>query len=639
MTTPASAYSIDPAQTKWDNLASIATKLTESAVPTPYPWNPAHAISSKRGGGDINSSLLGATSLVIDQPGKYVVSSDLVYAPPLGSNQQFAIVVVASNVVLDFNGWGLSLAATSATNSDVYGGVFVDGAKNVRVLNGLIRDFNGVGMYVRNSKGVKIQASTFFNNGPAPGIGLPGGSILAGGLVAVSSANLQVLDCTANQNAGFPLAFGDCRNIYTDGNHLDDNRDLLFPTGSRSLYPFGAFVTSAPFDKANSSIVVKNTTVNGNRARDTLYGISIFSLRDSYPPLGNQPVVENLEVENVTVFDNQLTANGFEGAALFCIGAILLCRNVHVRNLKVCKLGNLLPPGNAAYSVEVQGVEIGGENAEAVEVFVSNIYGNSTGENMTGINSELVSRNLVFKKCTIQDVANNSLVQRSAGINCNEFVGFPGIVEAPAVSVLVDECVVQNVQNTNAPREFAGVGFLGQALQKSLVRNCTFQNNQIGCLCVDQAPGLASSNNVFIGNTALCNELYGFVDRVPCAGNVYLDNKSYGNPLGNFVGLPNTAPDSEWNVSRNFPKNVGEYDNLSVLLGASGPRALSGETVDSDANPPASPKCERSAKKHSSKKRAAAKFSPLGDVCPYADLSPEYPFPTKITVTKELEFA
>lgn len=581
-----------------------------------------NAPPAKRDVGGSFAVTVGASPCVITQPGRYVFHQQQTYNPPVDSPNKYAVVVLSSDVVIDLKGWTLKLSASAIGQAGAtYGGILVDGVNNVVIKNGTVRDFLTTGVLIRNTVTCGTVDVSLQNNGPIGGAALPNGSIVSGGLVAVASRNLRVIRNVVNGNAGFGLGFAGCTNIYTTKSNLDANRDMEFP-GGRSLYAFGAFVTSAPFDQADNTIVVTKTTANNNRARDTLYCLSIFSLGASYPPFGVQPLVQNLIVEDVQISDSQLTAQGFEGSALFCIGAILLCRNTVVRRLTVSKIGNLLPAGNAPYSIEVQGIEVGGENALCEHCVVTNVYGNSTGENMTGINSELVSNNLIFRKNTIQDVFNNSSVQRAAGINANEFVGFPGIVEAPAVSLTIERNDVQNVR-TSAPAEFAGNGYNFQALQKSFIYKNLAQNNQNGFFCLDVAPGLASANNIFLKNKSICNSGYGFLDRTPTSGNVYLKNLSYGNGLGNFLGLPANDPNTEWNPSRKFPNNYGPEDNLSILL-ASAPRDLADEEFG-EISQPQTKCCQK----------------PSAPTCPFFgsnELPENAPAITKISIKKQVFF-
>lgn len=578
MSLPRDLYSTNEKGLKYKNLKWVAQQLVKNAHELPSPTTELRAPdasaestllapeSTEVGVRFVPINALGATTLVISTPGLYLLTDDLVFSP---TNPIYTagIHVTSSDVTIDMASYTLSFAPPSPPF--YAGGILIDtGATNVVVKNGTILNFSTYGILARDGGQYLFDELRVINCGPAPGVALPGGSITAGGILGVSSQDVVVSNCEIYQNAGFGVGFGDCGNISLEGCHVDSNRDLVFP-GGRSLYPFGALLSGAPFDLVNNTITVKNCTFNHNRANHTLYGVAIFTLLDSYPPLGVQPALENVLVQDVQIMDNEVGDTDVT-AVYFTIGAILLCRNLRVQNVTIDKLGNTLPANFAGFSVEVQGMQVAGNSAECLDCCVTNVYGNSTLENMTGINSELTANNLIFKRCTVQDVTNNVAFTRSSGFNFNEFVGFPGITESPAVSVLVEDCVAQNVRSVatgpgllTAP----GSGFFLQACRRCVFRGNVSMNNQIGFDSADIAPGLESLGNIISDNLAIGNLLFGFRDLVPNSFNAYYRNEARDN-VTNYQGLPQFTPIYDWTVGRPMPSQFTPLDNLSIMTGA-----------------------------------------------------------------------
>lgn len=501
--------------------------------------------------------------LIISDPGtKYVLEESLVFDGSSGA----AIFILAPDVVLDLDDHTLSYKAASE-DLGTYG-VIVSLGSNVTIKNGTIRDFTVMGILVSSSSQVTMDYVRVINNGPTEGI-IPG-SVEAGGIIVLSSTEIQVTNSHIYQNIGFGIGFGDSFNIYIDGNHVDDNRGLQgFPTGE-TCYALSLTNTGVPpYNQPNGSVVVKNSTFNRNRSGDTLIGISIYSL------IAFQPVIENVLIENCQVFDHKTTSTNPAGN--ICTAVSVLGRNVVMKNVVVDKVGNSVVGEG---STEVQGLECGGYSAVVENCHVSNVYGISSIENMTGINSEFVADIIVIKDCTVSNIANGSKInpvtgkaQRAVGFNVNERAEIPFVPDFPGRTAIVLNCIAQNITSPDAPHNFAGAGFYFNSLIHGKVKGCISQDNDIGFHFFDlEEPGVPpylSSENVIEDNEAIGNAFYGFLDETPYAKNAYIKNIARGAGRNNFVGLPGNTPIVIWEVGGPciFPK-AGPFDNLSIVSSA-----------------------------------------------------------------------
>lgn len=85
------------------------------------------------------------TPAVISDPGTYVMTRDVT------TRSGAALMITASNVTLDLNGFTLQ-----GPGQQVGNGIVISGATSVRVTNGIIADF-GFGVMVANSNNVTLR--------------------------------------------------------------------------------------------------------------------------------------------------------------------------------------------------------------------------------------------------------------------------------------------------------------------------------------------------------------------------------------------------------------------------------------------------------------------------------------------------
>lgn len=510
----------------------------------------------------ICQSYVSGSGLVIDRSGKYVLKENLIYGP--GNRGPSFIVISANNVVLDLNDLNILYQGTTA-------GVIAIQAtgSNITIKNGTIRDFPLVGILFTNSSIIQIENLNIINNGPPGGQALPNGSITSGGIIGISSNGITINNTTVTQNAGFGIGFGNSHNIYMDGVHADNNRELDFKTSSGKVcYPIGITLTNAPFDVPNSNVVLKNSTIIGNRAGNTLFGFSMFSIL-SGP--GAQPPIENVVIENLQVIDNKTTDPDVEfnsGKINLSIGVITIGRNIRLKNVVVQKQGNSISPlVTDLGAVEVQGIEPGGINSVMEDCVVQDLFGTCNLEPMVGICSELFSTAITIKGCKVQNVINGSTVQRAAGINVNEKVGFPGIQDFPVIGVSVTDSIVQNIKTGNSSStNTAGAGFLLNNVQYGKFENNISLNNIVGFLFTDfdLGPLGFSRDNVLEHNTAIGNTLFGFYDE-SLGANAYFRNTARAS-LSNYGGniQANGNPIVIFNIPSGFITPPGPFDNISI---------------------------------------------------------------------------
>lgn len=120
----------------------------------------------------------GAGTYTLSEAGSYYLTGDRLVAPG-----NYGLHITASNVTVDLNGFTLKEMSSATGNS----GIYIDGAENVEIRNGTIRDFPGAGITASGAN-VRIFDIRILNNGGS-GINLNGdGSHIRG--------------CTVSNNGG-----------------------------------------------------------------------------------------------------------------------------------------------------------------------------------------------------------------------------------------------------------------------------------------------------------------------------------------------------------------------------------------------------------------------------------------------------
>jgi len=125
----------------------------------------------------------------ITEPGSYVLTSDIRDCLPCDDAPSDGIIIDASDVTLDLNGF----AIVGAPGNSLSGVVVQEGHSNVVITNGVIRDWDGDGIDAGSASGARIEQVRVLNNG-GDGIVVSGGGI--------------VRSCTATDNGGQGIVAG-----------------------------------------------------------------------------------------------------------------------------------------------------------------------------------------------------------------------------------------------------------------------------------------------------------------------------------------------------------------------------------------------------------------------------------------------
>ncbi len=146
--------------------------------------------------------------VTISAPGSYRLTSDLI----AGDNQR-GILINASGVTLDMNGFRLVSASSSTTSVN---GITASARENVEIRNGTIQGFRGRGiLFLAASRGVRIIDMRTVANG-LQGVDLDGTGHLISRSTSVSNllwgfsvdGDSMVIDSTAENNTAFGLVLG-----------------------------------------------------------------------------------------------------------------------------------------------------------------------------------------------------------------------------------------------------------------------------------------------------------------------------------------------------------------------------------------------------------------------------------------------
>ncbi len=125
----------------------------------------------------------------ITEPGSYVLTSDIRDCLPCDDAPTDGIIIDASDVTLDLNGF----AIVGAPGNSLSGVVVQAGRSNVVITNGVVRDWDDDGIDAESAPGARIEQVRVSNNG-GDGIVVSGGGI--------------VRSCTASDNGGQGIVAG-----------------------------------------------------------------------------------------------------------------------------------------------------------------------------------------------------------------------------------------------------------------------------------------------------------------------------------------------------------------------------------------------------------------------------------------------
>jgi len=205
--------------------------------------------------------------IVIDQPGSYVLTSNLV----VSTANVAGIVIATNNVTLDLNGHALIGPGIGTGGSDARG---IDGRNrnNICIFNGTVRDFASEGIDLRFSgtNNLLKDIKAYFNGGSgilvAPSIvtNCIANSNSDFGIIAQSST---IINCTANDNGidGIDADMSTITNCTANSNDSYGIRAAKTTITNCTVNSNGAHGIHAFIHQdSTSSVIITNCTVNSN---------------------------------------------------------------------------------------------------------------------------------------------------------------------------------------------------------------------------------------------------------------------------------------------------------------------------------------------------------------------------------------
>ena len=148
---------------------------------------------------------------IINKPGSYVLNKNITNN---SKNGAVSLMINASNVTIDLQGFVLSAGSGSSTGAAIATGSAVS---NVVIRNGIITGFTGAAIALGNNSSVSAVTATGNGSGIACGIGcLVSGNVIQG-------------------NAGLGLSFADATSGYVGNILLNNNNGGAQISGGTSL--------------------------------------------------------------------------------------------------------------------------------------------------------------------------------------------------------------------------------------------------------------------------------------------------------------------------------------------------------------------------------------------------------------------
>jgi large repetitive protein len=214
---------------------------------------------------------------VISEPGTYVLTRDVT------ARTGTAVMITASNVTLDLNGFTLQ-----GPGQQVGNGIVISGATSVRVTNGIIVDF-GFGVMVANSNNVTLRDLTIRAAGQPPIAPPP-----ATGIMIVQSKSVVVEDNNL-YNVGLGIFV---RGGRSTGNRINNNTITAASNGI-----FGICYNPTDSDPMSP----RGDVISGNHIVGYGTGIQMAATAP------NNVIRANTVVAITTAIDNANSTNIVEG--------------------------------------------------------------------------------------------------------------------------------------------------------------------------------------------------------------------------------------------------------------------------------------------------------------------------------------
>lgn len=529
-------------------------------------------------------------SYVINKPGVYRLADDITLEFEVRQTIPSAIIINASNVVLDLN--DKTLAEFGSTLAV---GVLVNSQSNIIIKNGTIRNFKLNGIRLNSGSDLVILDKVRLQNNGSASVSATAG--LPGGLTMSNSTNILLVDSQLDENIGVGGGIGGSSNILTKNCSFDGN----LPTTAVSAFTGVTFglailVEDIPiFQNGAEDIFVLDSTFINNSGSGSAFGLAILGSVNLGGPVG--PQIYNVLVESCEISNTSTSGGGTTG--LVTEGLTTLIHNGVIRNCKVFNTTSTNTLNNHLVGLEASGSSIVIDNC-----VVNGVSGTST--RMAGFDVESQGNDIIFKNSECFNISNENTATGSFvyGFGLAIPILLDGlIIEFQSSNIIGDGCTSSNVHLAGGPSlpvpPMSGVipipnralgldsprklnlvqlpslsaGFLINATTSPILTNCISSNNDVGILVYDYlVPGTSPpfggvTTNGFIKSNQIINNIYaGIVDETT-ANNAYIDNYARTNgPVSNanYVGLPAGTPISTWILPGAPSGDVTKLTNMDI---------------------------------------------------------------------------
>ena len=474
----------------------------------------------------------------------YTISTPGVYKLNGNARIGYSIIITASNVELDLQGFTLS-----ADPLDV--GVIINGSNNVTVRNGTITGFNLTGIVIKNSNEVKLSHLSVLDNGSLTFD--PSKGVSAGG-IAHNTTNLVLYKSRFNNNYGIGFGAGLVSNVLIDLCTFDSNKGTNTNIGDFSHVCYGLLIyVGAPptFTGPISKVTMLNSTANNNSAPITVMGIHIANF-------ANPPSVSAVVLDNVNANGNSTSPNSSQvGTMGVTKGIFISANNVVIRNCTCLDLNTSVSPyvDNQISGIGVTGYDVTVDNCQVMGL-------SGSAQRMSGFDMETFGNNANFRNCKASNIKNSASNTDSFSFGFG--LEIPIIVNGTLTNVgtnaqgkglVIDGCIAQAVTGGQL-----AAGFAIGSEKGFLVKQSVSSFNTNGFIVHDYLP-FPTSGGIFESNYAYDNSNVGFLDHTT-TNDVYIGNRARSNGT-NYQGLPAGNPIVTWDPSTTAP-TANSLSNLSI---------------------------------------------------------------------------
>lgn len=480
---------------------------------------------------------------VINKPGEYTLSEDIVYDPVVPGTA--AIVINANNVTLHLCHKVLRQSNENTQPNTV--GILINGRKNISIDGGTIKNFSSLGII--SNPGTNILS---LSNLKVIGCGTQGIGEFIGGIQLLISDNVRIENVSAVENIGIGISAAGCNNLYANRCFCDDMRGSEFgfgPALTRAagfvVTPFPVFPASGPLIATSRNIKLLDSTFNRTTASVSTFGALIIGFNSVTD-------IKDILVESCVSMGNTGGAFSDENEGIGIVGT-----NIVVRN---CVVSDITAPSSIfPFSGLARGFRVSGSNILYENCTASNITGNGPAA-AVGFSGEYSCNNAIWKGCTALDIRNTGTPDLFLG-NADAY-GFGGIIRGSIFAqgiigggIFDFKLGLSNTwQSCSSSGAVATGGGIGAAfsiasqknanIQKCVANRASHFGFRFNNAADDVGNPVLSSNAIVKSNTIYDNVSVGIMDAT-AGNNAYIANIARSNTT-NYVGLPAGTPIRTW---------------------------------------------------------------------------------------------